>query len=100
MYEKCREYCIVRTTSLTRVVHTSTLHKHRHATLTWIRVVGVILAMENGSSPMERGPSGDVGLIPRSIYQSNIETVLVIDQGGTGREMAYVGLYVFGGTYL
>ena len=121
MYEKCREYCIVPTTSLTRVVHTSTLHIHSRMLLThsvllillwslvevhsqtapyltfmnhtipnhayvnlsligevggtvhedsgnevftWIRIVGVILAMENGSSPMELNCQG------RTIIQS------------------------------
>ena len=86
---------------------------------------GGILAMGNGSSPMElnfqvrtiiqslrsleddwirvrlqRGLSSNIRVIPHGIYQCNIETVTVIDQCGTGREMAYVGLYVFGGIYI
>ena len=47
---------------------------------------------------LQRGHSSNIGSIPHGIYQCNIETVAVIDQGGTGREMAYVGLYESGGT--
>ena len=49
---------------------------------------------------LQRGLSSNIRVIPHGIYQCNIETVAVIDQGGTGREMAYVGLYVFGGIYI
>ena len=44
---------------------------------------------------LQRGHSSNIGLIPHGIYQCKIETVAVIDQGGTGREMAYVGLCVW-----
>ena len=37
------------------------------------------------------------GPIPSGIYQCSIETVAVSDEGGTGRERVYVGLYESGG---
>ena len=49
---------------------------------------------------LQRGPvSTAISPIPSGIYQCDIETVAVSDQGGTGRETVYVGVYESGGTY-
>ena len=46
---------------------------------------------------LQRGPvSGD---IPSGMYRCDIETIAVSDQGGSGRESVYVGLYGSGGMY-
>ena len=47
---------------------------------------------------LQLGPiSSDISPIPSGIYQCDIETVAVSDQGGTGRETVYVGVYESGG---
>ena len=48
---------------------------------------------------LERVP-GISGPIPSGIYRCAIETVAVSDEGGTGRERVYVGLYESGGMCL
>ena len=48
---------------------------------------------------LQRGPvSTAISPIPSAIYRCDIETVAVSDQGGSGRERVYVGVYESGGT--
>ena len=50
---------------------------------------------------LQRGPvSTAISPIPSGIYRCDIETVAVSDQGGTGREAVYVGIYESGGTFV
>ena len=47
---------------------------------------------------LQRGPvSSVISPIPSGMYRCDIETVAVSDQGGTGRETVYVGVYESGG---
>ena len=47
---------------------------------------------------LQRGPvSSVISPIPSGMYRCDIETVAVSDQGSTGRETVYVGVYESGG---